>query len=111
MKITNDKGVGGGVSFNCDFFNPSLVNLHNRVREERRRQTLCDKRDNNNVWKNPPPIFKSKKHQCWVNFWQNMQVAEPIMFVTLKRFAVLFFLLSGFETHKNCNSVQGATNV
>ena len=35
MKINNN--MGGGISFNCD------------KGEERQRQTLCDKRDNNNV--------------------------------------------------------------
>ena len=34
-----------------------IVNLRNRTEEERRRQTLCDKRDNNFVWKNFPPNF------------------------------------------------------
>ena len=34
-----------------------LVSLRNRTGEERRRQTLCDKRDNNFVWKNFPPSF------------------------------------------------------
>ena len=60
MKINNNRGG----SCNCDFFNQSLGNLHNRVEEERRWQTLRDKRDDNNVRKNPPLIFKSKKHQC-----------------------------------------------
>ena len=35
----------------------SLVNLRNRTGEERRRQTLCDKRDNNFVWNNFSPNF------------------------------------------------------
>ena len=34
-----------------------LVNLRNRTEEERRRQSLCDKRDNNSVWKTFPPNF------------------------------------------------------
>ena len=34
-----------------------LVSLRNRTGEERRRQTLCDKRDNNFVWNNFPPSF------------------------------------------------------
>ena len=34
-----------------------LVSLRNRTGEERRRQTLCDRRDNNFVWKNFPPSF------------------------------------------------------
>ena len=32
--------------------NRTVVNLRNRTGEERRRQTLCDKRDNNFVWNN-----------------------------------------------------------
>jgi len=35
----------------------SLVNLRNRTGEERRRQSLCDKRDNNFVWNNFFPNF------------------------------------------------------
>ena len=34
-----------------------LVNLRNRTGEERRRQTLFDKRDNNFVWKNISPNY------------------------------------------------------
>ena len=34
-----------------------LVSLRNRTGEERRRQTLCDRLDNNFVWKNFPPSF------------------------------------------------------
>ena len=34
-----------------------LVSLRNRTGEEGRRQTLCDRRDNNFVWKNFPPSF------------------------------------------------------
>ena len=35
----------------------ALVNLRNRTGEERTRQTLCDKRDNNFVWNNVSPNF------------------------------------------------------
>ena len=34
-----------------------LLNLRNRTGEERRRQTLCDKRDNNFIWNNFSPNF------------------------------------------------------
>ena len=34
-----------------------LMNLRNRRGEERRRQTLCDKRDNNFAWNNFSPKF------------------------------------------------------
>ena len=34
-----------------------LMNLRNRTGEERRRQTLCDKRDNNFAWNNFSPKF------------------------------------------------------
>ena len=34
-----------------------IVNLSNRTGEERRRQTLCDKRDNNFVSKNISPNY------------------------------------------------------
>ena len=36
----------------------AVVNLHKRTAEERRRQTLCDKRNNNYVRKIFPPNFK-----------------------------------------------------
>ena len=35
----------------------NLVHLRNRTGEEIRRQTLCDKRDNNFVWNNFSPNF------------------------------------------------------
>ena len=35
----------------------AVMNLYNRTAEERRRQTLCDKRDNNYVWKLFPLNF------------------------------------------------------
>ena len=34
-----------------------IRSLRNRTGEERRRKTLCDKRDNNLVWKTLPPNF------------------------------------------------------
>ena len=64
MKINNNRGGGGGYHLTATSSISHLVNLHNRVGEERQRQTLCDKHDNNSVCKNPPPIFKSKKYQC-----------------------------------------------
>ena len=51
----------------------TILNLRNRTGEERRRQTLCDKRDNNFVWKNfrrtSPSVkqifsYKTRKHWC-----------------------------------------------
>ena len=40
----------------CEY-GPVAWNLRNRTGEERRRQTLCDKRDNNFVWNNFSPNF------------------------------------------------------
>ena len=46
------------------------VNLHNRTGEERRRQTLCDKRDNNFVWNNRAAIFVLLlRAQIWRHQW------------------------------------------
>ena len=44
---------GENTRFHVRIFFPSpraVVNLHNWTAEERRWQTLCDKRDNNYVW-------------------------------------------------------------
>ena len=82
-----------------------LVNLRNRTGEERRRQTLCDKHDNNFAWKNLPPNFTFPKTDLFVEEHKMSMLREfptkhasksPVTFVTLKRFAVLFFLPSGW---------------
>ena len=39
------------------FWRELIVNLRNRTAEERRRQTLCAKRDNNSLWSNFSPNF------------------------------------------------------
>ena len=41
-----------------------IVNLRNRTGEERRRQTLCDNRDNNFVWNNFTPNFSLNRCFC-----------------------------------------------
>ena len=45
----------------------NLVHLRNRTGEERRRQTLCDKRDNNFVWNNFSPSFTFLQTDLFVN--------------------------------------------
>ena len=79
------------------------MKLRNRTGEERRRQTLCDKRDNNFAWKNLPPNFTFPKTDLFVEEHKMSMLREfptkhasksPVTFVTLKRFAVLFFLPS-----------------
>ena len=80
---------------------PLLVNLRNRTGEERRRQTLCDKRDNNFA------LLPQNFTFLWTNLFVEVQETSmlsefptkhasniPVTFVTLKRFAVLFFLPS-----------------
>ena len=72
------------------------VSLRNRTWEQRRRQTLCDKRDNNFVWKKICLKFHCPFNRSFckrpenINYkWrlrQNMQVIAP----SHKRFAVLF---------------------
>ena len=79
------------------------MNLRKRTGEERRRQGLCDKRDNNFAWKNLPPNFTFPKTDLFVEEYKMSMLREfptkhasksPVTFVTLKRFAVLLFLPS-----------------
>ena len=52
------KGENARVNMSISFPYPrAVVNLYDRTAEERRRQTLCDKRDNNYVWKLFPLNF------------------------------------------------------
>ena len=44
------------------YYDDVIVNLRNRTGEERRRQILCDKRDNNFVWNNFSPNFTFLGH-------------------------------------------------
>ena len=83
--------------------NLTIVNLRNRTGEERGRQTLCDKRDNNFVSKNVPPNFTFLWTYLFVEEQKTPMLSEfptkhasnsPVTFVTLERFAVLFFLPS-----------------
>ena len=78
-----------------------LVNLRNRTGEEIKRQTLCDKRDNNFSWKNIPPNFSFlltdlfvKDQKTLMSITTKHASNNPVTFVTHKRFAVLFFLPS-----------------
>ena len=77
-----------------------VVNLRNRTGEERRRQTLCDKRDNNFAFALLPPNFtflwtdlfvEEKETSILSEFSTKHASNSPVTFVTLKRFAVLFF--------------------
>ena len=69
---------------------------------QRRRQTLCDKRDNNFAWKklssklHPPLKELSVEDQNTLRFSEDhdKRRRSPVTFVTHKRFAVLFFLPS-----------------
>ena len=76
-----------------------LVNLRNRTGEGGKRQTLCDKRDNNFAWKNIPPNFSFlltdlfvKDQKTLTSIMTKQAINSPVTFVTHKRFAVLFFL-------------------
>ena len=52
------KGENTRVNMSISFPYPrAVVNLYDWTAEERRRQTLCDKRDNNYVWKLFPLNF------------------------------------------------------
>ena len=54
MKIGENRRFHMCISFRLP---RAVMNLHNRTTEERRRQTLCDKRDNNYVWNIFQPNF------------------------------------------------------
>ena len=98
------------VTFNCIVFCVTFhINLWTtqRVRkgtaEGRRRQTLCEKRDNNSVWKQFPPNFTFRLKDLFVKDQNTVVLIEhqhkhagnrPVTFVTHKRFAVLFFASS-----------------
>ena len=78
-----------------------LVNLHNRTGEERRRQTLCDKRDNNFVWNKFSPNFTLLQTDLFVKDQKTLVCSEdydktrtnnPVTSVSHKRFAILFLL-------------------
>ena len=80
-----------------------LVNLRNRAKEERRRQTMCDKRDNNFAFALLPPNFTFLWTDLFVEEQETLMLSEfptkhasnsPVTFVTLRRFVVLFFLPS-----------------
>ena len=53
-----------------------LVNLLNRTGEERRRQTLCDKCDNNFVWNNFSPNFSFLKTDIFVKDQKTLVLIE-----------------------------------
>ena len=88
-----------------------IVSLCNRAREERRWQTLCDKCDNNFVWKKFLPNFtllqtdlfvKDQKTLMWVKIMTKHPSNSPVTFVTHKRFTV-FPLLSVVLSRKLIN--------
>ena len=77
------------------------MNLRNRTGEERRRLTLCDKRDNNYVWKNLPPNFTFVETDIFVEEQKTSMLREfptkharnnAVTFVTLKRFVIAVLL-------------------
>ena len=51
-----------------------LVNLHNRTGEERRRQTFCDKRDDNFVWNKFSPNFTFSLDRSFCERPENISV-------------------------------------
>ena len=53
-----------------------LVNLHNRMGEERRRQTLCDKRDNNFVSNTFSPNFTLLQTDLFVKDQKTLVFSE-----------------------------------
>ena len=82
-----------------------LVNLCNRSGEERRRQTLCDKRDNNYVWNHISLNFTSlwtdlsvKDQKTLIHVkWRSKDITQIIALSRLTRTSVLlssFFLPS-----------------
>ena len=82
----------------------TFVKLRKGKAEGRRRQTLCDNRDKNSVWKQFPPNFTFRLKDLFVKDQNTVVLIEhqhkhagnrPVTFVTHKRFAVLFFTLSG----------------
>ena len=79
-----------------------MVNLRKRKPKERRRQTLCDKCDNNFVWKIFVPNFtflethlsfvKAQNTVLVVKITTKLASDNPLTFVSHKRFADIFFL-------------------
>ena len=74
------------------------MNLRNRTGEERRRQTLCDKRDNNFFLKKPFAKLHISKTDLFVEEQKKLMLSEfptkhasnsPVTFAAFKRFAVL----------------------
>ena len=66
------------------------------------RQTLCDKGDNNSVWKQFPTNFtflqknlfaKDQNTVTLIDYHNKYVGNRAVTFVTQKRFAVLFFLV------------------
>ena len=80
-----------------NFAGLSLVNLRKGTAAPggKRRQTLCDKRDNNSVWKQFPPNFtfllKDQDPNTVILIEHHKKHAgnRPVTFVTRKRFALL----------------------
>ena len=88
-----------------NFAGLSLVNLRKGTAEPggKRRQTLCDKRDNNSVWKQFPPNFtfplkdlftKDPNTVILIEHHKKHAGNRPVTFVTHKRFAVLLHKLT-----------------
>ena len=86
------------------FFSTLLVNLCSRTGEQKKWQILCDKWDTNFIWKNLPQTSSSfkqisfckrpKQINSWVKITTEHESNSPVMFVTHKHFAILFFLPS-----------------
>ena len=65
----------------------TLLNLRNKTGKERSRQTLCNKRDNNFVWKNFPPNVAFCQTDLFVKDQKKLPLS-PATFVTNTRFAI-----------------------
>ena len=73
------------------FSNRKISNLRNRTGEERRRQTLCYKRDNNYVWKDFPQKFSFLKAVNIDVKWRWRQNTQVIALSLLSDTNVLLF--------------------
>ena len=80
-----------------------IVNLRKGTAEGRRRQTLCDKRHNNSIWKYFPPNFTFPLKDLFVKDQNAVILIElhnkhagnrPVTFVTHECFTIFFFVPS-----------------
>ena len=97
-KLTKDVGLQGCGNWHAGSQILQGCHLRKGTAEGKRRQTLCDKRDNNSVWKQFPPNFTFLLKDLFVKDPNTVILFEhhnkhaghrPVTFVTRKRFAVL----------------------